>query len=139
MTDASGASHLSPQQGNSEKFCIFGGTRVAVCASADAGQKVKGGFKNDGVSQAVAWAQACITARASKAGREKEKICLENLRAEMQIEGDTYVEEQKRTGKKAKISKEPAAPAQAKIAVSMKDYEIEEEESSEEEEQTLND
>ena len=62
---------------------------------------------------------------------------MENLRAEMQIEGDTYAEEQKRTGKKAKILKAPAAPALVKITVSMKDYEIEEEQSLEEEEQTL--
>ena len=35
----------------------------------NAGQKVKGGFKNDGVSQAVGWAQPCITARATKFAR----------------------------------------------------------------------
>ena len=64
---------------------------------------------------------------------------MENLRAEMQIEGYTYAEEQKRTGKKAKISKDPAAPAPARIAVSMKDYEIEEEQSSEVEAQTSDD
>ena len=34
-----------------------------------------------------------------------------NLSAEMQIEGDTYAEEQKRTGKKAKITKDPTVPA----------------------------
>ena len=53
------------------------------------------------------------------------------------IEGQTYAEEQKRTGKKAKITKDPTGvPAPKKIAVSMKDYDVEEEVSSEDEGET---
>ena len=61
------------------------------------------------------------------------------MRTEKQIEGDTYAEEQKRGGKKAKIEKDPVAPAAEKITVSMKDYKVEEEESLEDEEGKLND
>ena len=102
----------------------------------NAGQKVKGGFKNDGVNQAIAWARSCMNARATKAARKKEETCMENLREEYGIEGQTYAEEQKRTGKKAKVTKDPTVPAPEKIAVSMKDYDVEEEVSSEDEGET---
>ena len=55
------------------------------------------------------------------------------MREEYGIEGQTYAEEQKRTGKKAKVTKDPTVPAPEKIAVSMKDYDVEEEASSDDE------